>query len=195
MFRSAVEDAVRCSHRHPEAIDFACVQATTVKYALSCPNPAAFDPQELLAKLQSPSVCSTDAVRTVLRKLATALTRDPDHKGDIKNDYDTVKSIVSAFPRPGSGMDFQIASIHMMPCVLYIVGAHHSSPLHAVQSAISLGGDTDTAASMVGAVLGALHGPEWARKLSADLENGPRGRDYGLALAEGLWALDLGSST
>lgn len=55
-----------------------------------------------------------------------------------------------------------------------------------MQTAIDLGGDTDTTASMVGAVVGALHGEGWCQDWAIELENGPRGKACALKLAEEL---------
>jgi hypothetical protein len=58
-----------------------------------------------------------------------------------------------------------------------------------LQLAISIGGDTDTTATMVGAIAGALLGEKALTndaldtgKLVKELENGPHGRDYALDL-------------
>jgi ADP-ribosylglycohydrolase len=101
-------------------------------------------------------------------------------------------NIIASERRPGSGFDFQIASVHMAPCVLWCVCRHASHPRRAIQEAIALGGDTDTTATMVGAVVGALHGDgAWCASWASGLENGSRGRDYALRLAEALAALDI----
>merc|ERR1712007_340313 len=68
---------------------------------------------------------------------------------------------------------------------------HHKDPRMALKSAISLGGDTDTTASMVGAVMGALHGVDWCESWAQSLENGEHGRDFALDLGERLVRLDL----
>jgi ADP-ribosylglycohydrolase len=58
----------------------------------------------------------------------------------------------------------------------------------AIRAAISLGGDTDTIAGMVGAIVGAHVGArglpkEWMEQL----EEGPRGRSFAMSLAEKLF--------
>lgn len=145
--------------------------------------------------------------------------------------------------RPGSGLGFQIASIDAIPCVLWFVIRYASErPQQVLQRVIGLGGDTDTIASMAGAIVGALHGIKthvvikkdnnaaenntaaavdgcisgvdgaagainsgdnsgvncgvdsdgWiAPHLIQELENGERGRDYAMQLAERLCDLDL----
>lgn len=183
--RRAVAAAVRGSHRHPEAVDFALVQAAAVQYALRT-EPAHFDSAALLADLASR--CETEAMQCAVTDVAAAL--QGTKKG---NEQETVRHIVDARcrQRPGSGMGFQIASVHMAPCVLWCACRHHREPCAAIQAAIDLGGDTDTTASMVGAIVGALHGEGWCKDWAPKLENGLHGRDFALDLGERLSQLDV----
>lgn len=188
--REAVAAAICASHRHPEAVDFAVVQATAVQYALSA-QPDAFDSSALLSKLAS--ICETDAMCSIISETAAALSKFKEGGDELQ----TVEQIVddARYRRPGSGMGFQIASVHMAPCVLWAACLHHKNPRRALQTAIDLGGDTDTTASMVGAIVGALHGEEWCNSpvdWTTSLENGEHGRDFALGLAERLARLDLG---
>eukprot|EP00928_Gymnodinium_smaydae_P089395 TRINITY_DN73368_c0_g1_i1.p1 TRINITY_DN73368_c0_g1~~TRINITY_DN73368_c0_g1_i1.p1 ORF type:complete len:415 (-),score=43.28 TRINITY_DN73368_c0_g1_i1:106-1221(-) len=185
--RSAVVDAIRSSHRHPEAIDFAVVQARAVQYCMSV-EPHTFDAQGLLADLASR--CETEDMKNVIVQTALALK---DFRSD-QDDLEVVARIVDGIRRPGSGMGFQIASVHMAPCVLWAACLHHRDPVSAVKLAIDLGGDTDTTASMVGAIMGALHGDEWCSPWVGKLENGAHGVDFALKLGEELVALDLSPS-
>jgi len=185
--RQAVASAIFASHRHPEAVDFAVVQASMVQRALFL-EAAAFDGPLLLDELAG--LCQTDDMRKVVAATANALRGFPEG-GDEKQE---VQKVVGLCARPGSSMGFQIASVHMAPCVLWCACLHHSNPRRAVQAAIDLGGDTDTTASMVGAIVGALHGEEWCSDgvdLADGLENGAHGRDFALALAERLARLDI----
>ena len=179
--RAAVELAIRSSHRHPEAIDFAVVQAAAVQYALLCVSPSDFAPQKLLADLAAR--CETASMQQCVEATASALAAAPCHGDGQHRDFAVVSGLVGRERRPGSGMGFQIASVHCLPCVLWCVGRYHASPRRAVQEAIALGGDTDTVASMVGAVVGALHGEEWCAQWAAQLENGPHGRDFEIGRA------------
>ena len=75
-----------------------------------------------------------------------------------------------------------------VPSACYIALAYSPDFCDAIRAAISLGGDTDTIAGMVGAVVGAHVGEkglpaEWIEQL----ENGPRGRSFARNLAEGLF--------
>merc|ERR1712154_126062 len=107
------------------------------------------------------------------------------------DEQEVVSNITRRVRRPGSGMDFQIASVHMAPCVLWAACLHCKDPLYAMQTAIDFGGDTDTTASMVGAIVGALHGEAWCSHLAIELENGDHGRDFALSLAEQLARLSV----
>jgi len=154
-------------------------------------QPEEFDRSTLLTRLVS--MCETEALRSVISETAAALTKFKEGGDELQ----TLKQIVdnNIFKRPGSGMSFQIASVHMAPCVLWAACLHHSNPRRALQAAIDLGGDTDTTASMVGAIVGALHGEEWCSgpvDWATGLENGEYGRDFALGLAERLARLDLG---
>jgi len=182
--RAVVEAAVFASHRHPEAIDFAVVQARAVQYAMSV-SVDEFDVPFLLQDLAHR--CHTTDMADVIRSIAGALQSFSSH-GD---EQVVVSEVVSRFKRPGSGMGFQIASVHMAPCVLWSACLHFKDPARALKSAVDLAGDTDTTAAMVGAIMGALHGEAWCTKWAASLENGPWGRDFALDLAERLCKLGL----
>ena len=75
-----------------------------------------------------------------------------------------------------------------IPAAIYSFLSHHESFEAAVVYAVNLGGDTDTIGAMTGAISGAYHGYEgipsrWMEKL----ENGAKGRDYVINLAEQLY--------
>lgn len=114
--------------------------------------------------------------------------------------------------RPGSSLEFQIASIDALPCSLWFACRYAAcpDPAAALYRSVGAGGDTDTVASMCGAVVGALHGaPEianalgeaagegaavgWlpARLVNALEDNHVRGRTFALACAARLAQLDL----
>lgn len=179
VLRDAVSKAILGSHRHPEAIDFAVIQASMVQYALNV-DVAKFNSKALLVELAK--VCQTREMASMVAAIADAIEKFSGEEDEIK----IVERVVDRQKRPGSGFGFQIASVHMAPCVLWAVCVHYKEPRIAVQTAIDLGGDTDTTASMVGAVVGALHGEGWCQDWASELENGTRGRDYALKLAEEL---------
>mmetsp|Transcript_29870 Transcript_29870/g.69484 ORF Transcript_29870/g.69484 Transcript_29870/m.69484 type:complete len:422 (-) Transcript_29870:146-1411(-) len=185
VLREAVVQATLASHRHPEAVDFAVVQAAAVQYAL-LHDASSFSVAELLDGLATR--CEVDA----MRKMLVAVKAYVEESGNsADDDYSMLRKLIAKEPRPGSGLDFQIASIHMAPCVLLLVCRHYAEPRQAIAAAVDLGGDTDTTATMVGAIVGALHGDAWCPDLTAQLENGPHGRDYAMKLAEQLCDLDV----
>ena len=81
-----------------------------------------------------------------------------------------------------------ITCFDSVPTAIYSFLSHHESFESAVVYAVNLGGDTDTISAMTGAISGAYHGYEnipsrWIEKL----ENGAKGRDYIIRLAEQLY--------
>jgi poly(ADP-ribose) glycohydrolase ARH3 len=86
-----------------------------------------------------------------------------------------------------------------VPSACYVAIAHSPDFCDAVRAAISLGGDTDTIAGMVGAIVGAHAGEkglpvEWIEQL----EDGPRGLSFARDLADRLfdtwWKVNQNSS-
>ncbi len=74
-----------------------------------------------------------------------------------------------------------------VPSAFYIAITYSPDFCDAIRAAISLGGDTDTIAGMVGAIVGAHVGEkglpaEWIEQL----EDGPRGRSFAKSLADRL---------
>ncbi|CAE7316565.1 Tbl3 [Symbiodinium sp. CCMP2456] len=183
--RNAVEQTILGTHRHTEAVDFAVLQAAAVQYSL-LHDPGTFNPNELLPGLLG--LCHSDDMRDVMKSLARAVRFV---NMDDADDQKILGPILNKHKRPGSGLGFQLASIHMAPCVFWLVSRHYRDPRCAVQAAVDLGGDTDTTASMVGAIVGALHGEGWCDDWAGSMENGIHGRDYALRLAEQLVELDL----
>ena len=133
------------------------------------------------------------ALQTAFRDISSPHTPPcTQTKPDPDLDLRVLSSIIRQFPRPGSGLGFQIATVHMMPCVLWTFCRYHASPETALMKAVALGGDTDTTACILGSLLGALHGHSWLPKRWLEkLENGERGRDYAIRLADALAKLDL----
>ena len=75
-----------------------------------------------------------------------------------------------------------------VPSACYVAITYSPDFCDAVRAAISLGGDTDTIAGMVGAIVGAHVGEkglpaEWIEQL----EEGPRGRSFAQRLADQLF--------
>lgn len=84
--------------------------------------------------------------------------------------------------------------LHSLPWALCCAVRHHDEPMSAVRAAISAGGDTDTNAAIVGAWLGAMHGPSvWPVPLVEALASGPFGVEHGKRLASAI--NELGAPT
>jgi len=84
----------------------------------------------------------------------------------------------------GNGVEAQFS----VPSACYIAVTYSPDFFDAIQAAISLGGDTDTIAGMVGAIVGAHVGEkglpvEWIEQL----EEGPRGCSFARSLADRLF--------
>jgi poly(ADP-ribose) glycohydrolase ARH3 len=74
-----------------------------------------------------------------------------------------------------------------VPAALYAFLSHPDSFQEALLYAVKLGGDTDTIGAMCGAVAGAYHGIEAIpQNWLGALENGTRGREYAIDLANRL---------
>ena len=75
-----------------------------------------------------------------------------------------------------------------VPAALWAFASRAEDPEEVIVRAVNLGGDTDTIGAMAGALAGAYHGAEALpqRWLEA-LENGDKGRDYVIQLADRLW--------
>jgi len=195
ILRKAVTDAILGSRRHEEAIDFTVVQAASVQYALKLSEPSSFDALTLLYDLEER--CNSEAMKIFIKSVCQQILLSPL---DSEEDSRILRNTIDVHPRPGSGIGFQIASVHMAPCVLFIICKYFKNPRLAIQKAIALGGDTDTTAAMVGTIVGAAYGDDyreergdysWLFKWTNGFQNGPHGRDYACRLAEKLCKLDV----
>lgn len=159
----AVEQATRVSHGHPLGLDGARVQAAAV--AAACRGEKA---EEIVAAARK--AAQTKAFAKKLGALEGLLERAAD-------------PIEAVFILGNS-----VAALDSVPTALYCALATESV-VEAARYAICCAGDTDTIAAMAGAVNGGRYGlgalPDG---LMAELEEGPRGRDYVLALCRQLWA-------
>jgi poly(ADP-ribose) glycohydrolase ARH3 len=91
------------------------------------------------------------------------------------------RQVVQVF---GNGVE----ALFSVPSACYIAITYSPDFCDAIRAAISLGGDTDTIAGMVGAIVGAHVGEkglplEWIEQL----EEGPRGRSFARGLADRLF--------
>ena len=165
----AVEDALVCTHVHPEAIDGAFIQAKTVAMAATT-DPMDFDPQQVLGELHEAS--RTDIVQAKLEALSAGLREDD-------ND-------VFVIARVGNG----IRASEAVAAASWAFLKYGETPEECIVRAVGFGGDTDTISAMAGALVGALHGASWIpARWHDNIENGPHGRDEMVSLARGLAAL------
>ena len=102
-----------------------------------------------------------------------------------------IQHLLETDPKPSEvvhALGNGITCFDSIPAAIYSFLSHHESFESAVVYAGNLGGDTDTIGAMTGAISGAYHGCEgipskWMEKL----ENGAKGRDYVISLAEQLY--------
>ncbi len=166
VLHQAVEDAVLCTHVHPEAVDGAFIQARAVAVAATS-SPAEFDPRCLLHELHE--ISRTTAVRSKLGALTRAVE---EHHPD---------SLVIA--KVGNG----IRASEAVAAALWAFLCYGGEPEECVIRAVGFGGDTDTIGAMAGALAGALHGRSWIPPRWYDnIENGPAGRHEIIAVARRL---------
>jgi poly(ADP-ribose) glycohydrolase ARH3 len=171
ILQEVVEDAIVCTHVHPEAIDGALVQAKAVAIAATT-EPASFEPAAMLRALSS--LCRTDTLRAKLAALDDGLRHNDDDAFVIA--------------RVGNG----ILASQAVPAALWALLRYWRTPEECVIRAVSFGGDTDTIGAMAGALVGALHGASWIPARWYDnIENGVHGRDEIVALARRLAKLDV----
>jgi poly(ADP-ribose) glycohydrolase ARH3 len=129
--------SAQATHAHPEAQLYACVQAIAVHLALHRPAGVALDGDRYLTEI-SEWIADPDVDRRL--RAVRRLTRSP-----------TPERIAAEL---GTG----IWARESVPAAICAAVVHAGSFVDAVSLAIRLGGDTDTTASMTGAISGALLG-------------------------------------
>ncbi len=169
----AVEDALLCTHVHPEAIDGALVQAKAVAIAATT-APESFDPERLVHVLTR--TCRTEIMQAKLRILADGLRHADDDLFVI------------------AGVGNGIRASQAVAAALWAFLRRWNTPEDCVIRAVNFGGDTDTIGAMAGALVGALHGTAWIpARWHDNIENGPHGRDEIVVLARRLAGYDVWS--
>lgn len=173
VLREAVEDALVCTHVHPEGIDGAVVQARAVALAASMPSESLDPPAFVRALLD---VCQTNVMRAKLAALGEALRDDDDD--------------LFVIARVGNG----IRASQAVAAALWAFLHYGAQPEACVIRAVGFGGDTDTIGAMAGALVGTLHGRRWIPARWCDnIENGRHGRDEIMKVAQRLAELDIRS--
>jgi poly(ADP-ribose) glycohydrolase ARH3 len=173
--RDVAERSSEITHAHPAGREGGVLIAAAVALMLS------HDPESL------------DAVSTC-RELAGCVNPGA---GELRRRMEAATELLHSTPSQSDVISIlgnDVSAVCSVPAAIYSVLAHPKSFRGAVVYAVNLGGDTDTLGAMAGGVAGALHGvnaipSEWLEAL----ENGPKGRDYVLGLADRLCGLAVES--
>jgi poly(ADP-ribose) glycohydrolase ARH3 len=183
VLRQAVKAALLCTHVHPDAVDGAFIQARAVSELARLSDAAGLDVTEFLSDLRSRA--RSAVVKEKLGIVLEARVHD-------WSDDDLLSSVCTPNPY---GKQFQIHAAEAAACALWAFAGSPHDPEECIIRAVGLGGDTDTVATMAGALAGALHGTSWIpRRWFDPMENQPGvGRDYLIGVAQELAKLDLRS--
>jgi poly(ADP-ribose) glycohydrolase ARH3 len=183
VLREAVKSALLCTHVHPEAIEGAFIQARAVSELVRLSDPAGLDVATFLSDLHSRTT-----LEVMRRKLEIVMHAHAKQWSD--------DAVIASVCTPNEfGEQFQIHAADAVACALWAFACCHGEPEECIIRGVGLGGDTDTVATMAGALAGALHGSSWVpRRWFDQMENQPEiGRDYLINVARHLAELDLRS--
>lgn len=192
--RKRCADAISATHVHPNGIDGAVVVAFVVAQAAThgTAEGGQLDPPELLSLLAAEdeaAVCTTSDMRDRLCTLCEQWTTHGELSEPTEFRWDdeasridmAVAQMVSENTetnKPG------FIAVDAAAIAVWMFLRHRDQPIEALVRTIALGGDTDTLACIVGAMVGAYAGVGWwADNWWTKLENGPRGRDFARALS------------
>ncbi len=169
------------THGHPRALVGALVYASALRSAFAAAEPLEFG--ELLVAGQSGLISAGEALESSPPGWLSATKRDEfEHTWDRTNiEVETMLATARSSIRRGALSDPE-ATLEMLGCVdpkingagtvsavaaLYIASRFAARPMGGlITGAFLRKGDTDTLASMTGALLGALHGKEWLGELA-----------------------------
>ncbi|MBC8137641.1 MAG: ADP-ribosylglycohydrolase family protein [Fibrella sp.] len=169
VLRHLAENQAKITHTHPLGVGGAALQAAAVAVACRTEPGRSFDPVAFLDEVERFAPGLPDAYRYAL--------------SDIREFLADVPATWDAQERLGSSIEAH----ESVPAALYAFLRLPYSFESAVTWAVRLGDDTDTVGAMTGAIAGAFHGysaipDKWLRAL----ENGSKGRDYTVRLADRL---------
>ncbi len=171
-----VSECCVSSHVHPEAVDAAVAQVRAVRILLA--EGAAVDKSAFLERLVAGA--ATRALQSRLASLAAGLRL-------VAEDAQVTDA---EFLETITDVGFQLYAPDAAATAVWFF-LRYSAPEEALVRCVALGGDCDTTAAMLGAMLGAAHGTLWLPvRWFAMLENGEWGRDYAVALARRLAAME-----
>jgi len=169
--QAAIEQA-NITHAHPLGQWGAVMQACSVGLAVSQNSKEPFKKEQMVTNLREVLWGGPIEYMKSLNKIEKMLAR-----GKKLQAREVVQSL-------GNGVEAHFS----VPSACYIAITYSPDFSDAIRAAISLGGDTDTIAGMVGAIVGAHVGEkglptEWIEQL----EDGPRGRSFAKSLADRLF--------
>jgi poly(ADP-ribose) glycohydrolase ARH3 len=162
------------THVHPLGQWGAVVQACSIGLAVSQNPKEPFKREEAIVCLREVLWPGPVEYLRALNRIEEMLAQ----KGKLKAG-EVVRSL-------GNGVEARFS----VPSACYLAIAYSPDFCDAIRAAVSLGGDTDTIAGMVGAIVGAHAGEkglpsEWIDQL----EDGPRGRSFARSLADRLFEI------
>ena len=168
---AAIQQA-NITHVHPLGQWGAVMQACSVALAVNQNPKESFKKEEAIIHLREVLWCGPIEYIKALNKIEEMLAQ-----GKKLQAREVVQSL-------GNGVEAHFS----VPTACYIAMNYSPDFCDAIRAAISLGGDTDTIAGMVGAIVGAHVGEkglpvEWIEQL----EDGPRGYSFARDLADRLF--------
>jgi poly(ADP-ribose) glycohydrolase ARH3 len=170
--RKSAIDQASITHTHPLGQWGAVMQASSVRLAVLEDPRKPLKKEEMVVELREALWPGPVEYQKALNEMENMLVQE--RRFDAKE----------VVRRLGNGMEAH----RSVPTASYVALIHSPNFREAIQAAISLGGDTDTIAGMVGAIVGAHTGEkklpkEWMEQL----EDGRRGRSFARDLAERLF--------
>jgi poly(ADP-ribose) glycohydrolase ARH3 len=172
ILREAATKQANITHVHPLGQWGAVMQAYSVGLAVIQNPKEPFKKEQMIINLREGLLGGPIEYIKALNKIEEMLTH-----GKKLPALGVVQSL-------GNGVE----ALFSVPSACYVAITYSPDFCEAIRTAISLGGDTDTIAGMVGAIVGAHVGEkglpiEWIEQL----EDGPRGRSFARNLADSLF--------
>jgi len=162
--REVAYQSSRITHAHILGMEGAALQAMAVSLAVAEDSARPFDPLSFLSRLLD--FTTEDTYRDKLGKFSMLLEHPDDRKRVVRE------------------LGHGIEAFNSVPTAIFAFLSHPADFTSTVIYAISLGGDTDTIASMAGAIAGAYLGVDC---LPTDWLGRLENHDYLFSLAERLW--------
>lgn len=169
--KAAVEQA-KITHAHPLGQWGAVMQASTVALAVLQEPKEPFNKEQMVINLREVLWGGPIEYMRALNKIEEMV-----NKGKSPEAREVAQFL-------GNGVEAHFS----VPSACYIAITYSSDFCDAIRAAISLGGDTDTIAGMVGAIVGGHVGEKGLpREWIEQLEDGPRGHSFARSLADRLF--------